>query len=178
MKGIYKITNTKNNRAYIGRSKDIFSRINSHFYLLQSGKHTVKKFQEDFKDQNINDFSVEIIDICKVMELPDKEEHYIRHFDTVKTGYNTIYKDGDVIGSKFYDSSISQYAKNAFYKKADTQRVDIKILDDSEVNHIIEIFEELEICRPKEQMFVIPNKYEKYRSVPFIFCYKDFNIED
>lgn len=39
MIGIYKITNTADNRSYIGKSKDIKTRFRKHKYRLNKGIH-------------------------------------------------------------------------------------------------------------------------------------------
>ena len=46
--GIYKITNTVTNEAYIGKSKDIEGRIASHKNDLKKGRHINKGLQEDY----------------------------------------------------------------------------------------------------------------------------------
>ena len=46
--GIYKITNTKNGKVYIGQTNDINRRKEQHFTALLLGKHENKAMQQDF----------------------------------------------------------------------------------------------------------------------------------
>jgi len=45
--GIYKITNTKNNKVYIGESNNIYKRWKEHIDDLNNNKHHSKKLQEE-----------------------------------------------------------------------------------------------------------------------------------
>ncbi len=47
--GIYKITNLKNNKVYIGQSENIYIRRRQHFTSLRSGRHFNKEMQKDYK---------------------------------------------------------------------------------------------------------------------------------
>jgi hypothetical protein len=49
--GIYKITNLKNGKVYIGQSENIFMRRKQHFGALRKGSHTNKQMQEDYSKQ-------------------------------------------------------------------------------------------------------------------------------
>ena len=49
--GIYKITNLKNGKVYIGQSENIFVRRKQHFSALNYGYHDNKDMQADFTAQ-------------------------------------------------------------------------------------------------------------------------------
>ena len=46
--GIYKITNTKNNKTYIGSSTNITNREYKHFWMLKKGIHDNEYLQKSF----------------------------------------------------------------------------------------------------------------------------------
>lgn len=86
---IYKITNIKNNKIYIGQSirpiNERFKRhindavnnvINTHF------ANAIRKYGKE-------NFILELIDTAKTQEeLNIKEQEYIRKYDSIKNGYN------------------------------------------------------------------------------------------
>lgn len=49
--GIYKITNLKNGKVYIGQSENIFVRRGQHFAALRSGHHSNNDMQKDYNAQ-------------------------------------------------------------------------------------------------------------------------------
>lgn len=85
--GIYKITNIQNNNCYIGQSRNIYKRWNTH-------KNTA--FREDLKEYEyplyrairkygLENFTFEIIEECLIEELNDKEIEWIKK---LKPEYN------------------------------------------------------------------------------------------
>lgn len=94
MQGIYQIRNIKNNKLYIGSSKDIEKRWKQHLAQLKKGNHHSSKLQNSYnhaKDKNIFEFSVieEIIDNNK---LKEREQYYIDLFNSYHVGYNCCEK--------------------------------------------------------------------------------------
>lgn len=90
MTGIYKITNQKTGRAYIGQSLCIENRWKSH---IQSAKNPNNKdynseFYTDIRDFGINNFNFEILEECQANKLDEREIYYISFYDTYKNGYN------------------------------------------------------------------------------------------
>lgn len=84
--GIYKITNQINQKCYIGQSINIESRWVHH-------KNYNKKYSKyplylAFKKYGINNFSFEIIEECLPEELDEKEQFYIKYYNSYKNGYN------------------------------------------------------------------------------------------
>ena len=88
--GIYKITNTKNNKIYIGSSVNVEKRKEKHFWMLKKGIHDNKFIQNSFNRDGSESFIFEIIEFCDFEELVDKENHYIIEFksNNMKFGYN------------------------------------------------------------------------------------------
>lgn len=80
--GIYKITNLKNGRVYIGQSVNVMSRWAKHVDDLVNCKHSNSKLLADFKEHGLAAFQVEIIEKCKKRMdlLLKREEFYIAQF--------------------------------------------------------------------------------------------------
>lgn len=90
MVGIYKITNTLNDKCYIGQSIDIKTRWMQHIY---EGKRNVKEgklYPAMFKD-GIENFTFEIIEECKkdLQVLNERERYWIKYYNSFNNGYNS-----------------------------------------------------------------------------------------
>lgn len=82
MIGIYKITNKNNGKVYIGQSNDIERRFNEH-----------KKIRSLTIDDYINvlgadQFDFEILEECSLDDLDQKEQDYIKKYNSKENGYN------------------------------------------------------------------------------------------
>lgn len=91
--GIYKITNTLTNEAYIGQSKNIEKRIATHKEDLENGTHVNKGLQEDYDiakslDSDYEIFTFEIIKEVKPKDLNKEEMYWINEFNSFERGYN------------------------------------------------------------------------------------------
>lgn len=102
--GIYKITNTKNKKVYIGKSVNINVRWFTHVYDLEKGKHSNKNLLKDFQKMGIRVFTVEIIEECNEDMLSEREWfHMTEHFENGHELYNV---NGWGNGSLFSPNSI------------------------------------------------------------------------
>lgn len=85
MIGIYKITNTINNKVYIGQSVNIEQRFNKH-------KRSKKNYPlyNDFKLYGIENFTFEILCECSKLDLTKYEIYFINLYDSLNLnkGYN------------------------------------------------------------------------------------------
>ena len=98
MKGIYKITNKINGKAYIGKSSDIEKRWQYHLNNYTSNREYNKTLYRAFRKYGINNFSFEVLE-----ELSDKydeqsnerEQYWIKYYNTFDFGYNMT-EGGDV----------------------------------------------------------------------------------
>lgn len=88
--GIYEIICLKNNKKYIGSSKNIETRFYKHTNLLNKNKHTNSYLQNCWNKYKESQFKFSIIEICQIEDLITKECFYINKFNTFdsKFGYN------------------------------------------------------------------------------------------
>lgn len=102
MVGIYKITNLINQKAYIGQSVDIKSRFTDHRSnaFNPNCREYEKLLYRAFRKYGIENFSFEILEICEIRELNEKEKYYVELYDTFYNGYNAT-----LGGDYFLDNS-------------------------------------------------------------------------
>ena len=85
MIGVYKITNVKNNKIYIGQSSDIYRRFQEHQTKGKSSRIPVDvAIQKYGKDS----FTYEILEECNIAELNEKETFWIKKLNAIENGYN------------------------------------------------------------------------------------------
>lgn len=91
--GIYKITNLKNNKAYIGQSTDIKSRWNNHKIELRNNTHRNSHLQNSFNKYGEDAFEFRILERTFEENLDNAEEYWINYFDSTdpEKGYNLKY---------------------------------------------------------------------------------------
>lgn len=90
--GIYMVVNMVNNKKYIGQSKNIRKRFQSHHlvdYKNENNCNYNTKFYQAIRKYGIDNFEVIILKLCKEEELDDLEIKFIKEFDTFKNGYNS-----------------------------------------------------------------------------------------
>ncbi len=86
MIGIYKITNTINDKCYIGQSKDIKARWAKHLSAYKSSPDW--ELYRAFKKYGISAFKFEIIEECSIEALNEREIYWIAQYDSFNNGYN------------------------------------------------------------------------------------------
>lgn len=90
MIGIYKITNTINNKIYIGLSSNIEERwkIHKKRYKIETDKEYEKHLYRSFRKYGLDAFTFEVIEECSVEELANREIYWISYYDSYTNGYN------------------------------------------------------------------------------------------
>jgi group I intron endonuclease len=95
---IYKITNIQNNKVYIGQTiRPITDRFNRH---INDALHNIidTHFARAIRKYGKENFKIEEIDSASSQEeLNQKEQHWIRYYDSVNQGYNetdAMFKNG------------------------------------------------------------------------------------
>lgn len=89
LSGIYIIRNSKDNKEYIGSTKDFMQRITEHLYYLQKNKHHSKKLQNAVNKYSLKSFTIYIYKINENRNtLYDMETELIKERDSFVNGYN------------------------------------------------------------------------------------------
>lgn len=86
---IYKITNNINGKIYIGQTvRSVESRFARHIRDAEKGMLDTH-FARAIRKYGAQNFSIEVIDVANSQdELNLKEQYWIRHYDSMRTGYN------------------------------------------------------------------------------------------
>ena len=87
MIGIYKITNTKNEKVYIGQSTNIEERWKQHKYSLTKSETAWYPLARKESD-GVDDFTFEVLQQCKAEELDELEDYWIKEYNSIEKGYN------------------------------------------------------------------------------------------
>ncbi len=122
MMGVYKITNTENNKVYIGSSNSIIYRWNQHIEKLIYNIHENYKLQRDFNKYGISSFKFSVLEIVDDKKnLLNEEQKWIDRID-VESNYNILsYSRYDHIerikdNYKILDFQINDEVKNKLLK--------------------------------------------------------------
>lgn len=93
--GIYKITNDRNKKSYIGRSTSVRKRLADHIKSA-IGISTIanQKIHEVMREEGIWNFTFELIEECDKDKLSEREKYYIDFFQTADTTYGYNQKAG------------------------------------------------------------------------------------
>ena len=87
MVGIYKITNTLNNKSYIGQSIHIKQRWKEHIQASRN-KEPQSLISKAIKKYGKENFKFEIIEQCKIVDLDEREIYWIKYYNSYSSGYN------------------------------------------------------------------------------------------
>ena len=84
--GIYKITNKINGHSYVGQSVDIERRWRQHInFPKENSKYPL---YQAFRKYGIENFIFEIIEICPLEKLDEREIYFIAKYNSYHKGYN------------------------------------------------------------------------------------------
>lgn len=123
--GIYKITNTINDKIYIGSACDLMKRYRSHISAFNRKDHhnnQLSKFVEIYSIENLN---FEIIEECLIEVLHDREQVYIdvNKKNIFNESYNTRSVNRGKQLSEEHKSNISKALKG--YKQTEEHKLNI-----------------------------------------------------
>lgn len=108
---IYKITNTINNKVYIGKTtKTVLERWQEHKNEYTRTRSNKRPLYDAMRKYGIDNFSIEEIEECTIKELSEKEQYWISVYDSYHNGYNAT-KGGDGIILVDYDIIYKLYQK-------------------------------------------------------------------
>lgn len=107
--GIYKITNTINNKVYIGQSINIEDRWKKHKYAKDGFA-----IHQAIQKYGVDNFTFEILEECPKELLDNREIYWISYYNSLKKGYNMIPGGSNGVG---YTKGIpvEQYSLDGIY---------------------------------------------------------------
>jgi len=109
MSGIYKITNLKNNKIYIGSSININRRIVEHKRKLRKNIHHSPKLQNAYNKYGSENFHFESIEFCERNNLINRENYYLK---ILNPEYNiSLDASAPMMGRKHSKSTIKKLSK-------------------------------------------------------------------
>lgn len=136
---IYKVTNLKNNKIYIGQTiNSLEYRRDQHIKDCRRNKYYNNKFHNALLKYGYNSFKWEIIHECfSIEELNEKEIYYISLYNSVEDGYNLKYggnngglcstetklKIGQTTKSKWNNPEIANKMLNGLRKGVETMKL-------------------------------------------------------
>jgi hypothetical protein len=105
--GIYKITNLKNNKVYVGSAVNIKNRIKTHKSLLKNNKHFNNHLQSSYLKYGTDYFRYDIIETTTLTEMLDREVYWITSLkaNNPKYGYNKRLIVNSNLGIKLSDET-------------------------------------------------------------------------
>ncbi len=108
---IYMITCNKTGKRYIGQTvKKLSYRLNDHRSYAEKHPEATFKLPNAIRKHGIESFFIELIEICSVDEVNDREIYWIKFMDTYNTGYNST-----LGGHQRDDSSILRGEEHPLY---------------------------------------------------------------
>lgn len=204
--GIYKITNIKNNKVYVGESMDIQRRWKEHINELEENRHQNYFLQQDFNEYGINNFKFEILQkysadsiITTKTRLLMLEYKYILKFKKINQSLynieNTLLKllDGDkgVFDKKGFDYQhlcilINQITIYKFIPKEDnfvlvkrnTPLIVFNELYGTKKNHTDKIYEEFLHCLHEKHSNDIDKIIKSYKLKYKDYCEREKIIDE
>ena len=104
---IYKITNAKNGKIYVGQTNDYQSRVLSHLSALRNNRACNGYLQASFNKYGEENFIFSIIERCDVDLLNEREEYWILKLESYNRviGYNLNLGGGGVRGFHLSDET-------------------------------------------------------------------------
>lgn len=93
--GIYKITNDRNKKSYIGRSTSVRKRLTDHI-KSSIGISTIanQRIHDVMREEGLWNFTFELIESCDKDKLSEREKYYINFFQTTDNTYGYNQKAG------------------------------------------------------------------------------------
>ena len=123
--GIYAIINQVNGKIYVGSSKDLKHRKQSHFSSLALGNHKNEYLQRSFNKYGKQFFEFKVLEYCKEKNLLKREQFYIDRYNSTNysCGYNMMLKATKIVMSDEQKEKISKGRKGIIFSPKTLKRM-------------------------------------------------------
>jgi group I intron endonuclease len=112
--GIYSIHNTENDKRYVGSAISIYDRLYNHIWHLEQGTHRNQRLLNAWRKYGMSAFVLKVIEVISdPLQLLEREQHWIDHYDSHQRGYNINPKAGNNLGRKFDSEARRNIANGA-----------------------------------------------------------------
>lgn len=109
--GIYVIKNSINSRVYVGSSKNLYKRFNSHKSELIKGTHANKALQNFCIKHGIDKLTIEILELCEADKLINRENFFIKELKGYGHGFNCCSTAKNFSGIKISEETRSKMSE-------------------------------------------------------------------
>ncbi len=132
---IYKITNLKNNKVYIGQTKRHWKvRKSDHRYRLKKGDHRNPHLQSSYNKYGPETFEFEVLEECSTSKVDERECYWIEKYNACNRllGYN-LEKGGN--GNKELSDetraklSKAHQGKTGFFNEKEVEEIKIQLIN-------------------------------------------------
>ena len=134
LSGIYKITNTINNKFYIGSAVDLKERKYEHFRKLSKNNHCNILLQNSFNKYKKEFFIFDVLELCDKKDLIIKEQFYL---DTLNPVFNICKIAGNKLGVKHKEKSKEKLRETLKLKREIEGSRKLTILQIEEIKEMI-----------------------------------------
>lgn len=178
MIGIYRIQNKINGKVYIGQSININKRWKQHIYGLENNRHNNKHLLSSWNKYGKDNFIFEVICLCDVLELDQKEVYYIEKFKSYDYNFGYNLNLGGQGNRQFYDIGLilETYKKNKSVSKTSK----LLQINEDKISEILECYNIRDIKSTNRRIVGI-NPYDysfqyEFDSVKEAYNYFNSNI--
>jgi group I intron endonuclease len=117
--GIYRITNLKTGKVYVGSSVHVYQRMNYHIYVLRGQYHKSVHLQNAWNKYGECSFKFELLEETRPEELASREQYWLdktKAYDR-KYGYNTAQCAESPNRNRHISESAKQKQRDTWSKK-------------------------------------------------------------
>ena len=114
--GIYIITNTINDKVYVGQAQDLYIRTKHH--ISDERNPLLKKA---FKKYGLDKFTINVLEKCEIEKLDDREQYWMDYYEVTNMdkGYNICPIAGSTRGVKKSQEERKQMSERASQRIGD-----------------------------------------------------------
>lgn len=114
--GIYIITNTINDKVYVGQAQDLYIRTKHH--ISDERNPLLKKA---FKKYGLDKFTINVLEKCEIEKLDDREQYWMDYYEVTNRdkGYNICPIAGSTRGVKKSQEERKQMSERASQRIGD-----------------------------------------------------------
>lgn len=109
--GIYEIINVRNQKRYIGQTKNLYRRQCSHIGKLRRNIHPNKHLQNAWNKYGEDVFQFRVLEYCPLENLDARELFWINYYQSNQVGYNIRIDPANNRGVKWSEEHREKMAK-------------------------------------------------------------------